>query len=344
MKARAWLLVVGLSVGSASAQPVRPPVPAKAPAAPPQTEPAKPWSANVSPSEQEIALSIYRAGNAEFEESRYAQALAKYREAIPHWDHPAIRFNMVVCLINLDQPLEAYEDLELALKYGSDPLGADVHAQGLTYRKLLLGQLAKLEVVSREPGAEVSLDGARLFTGAGNVTRLVRPGNHQIVVTKPGFLTETIPLVLVPGKVTVAPVRMVPLKEATKLTRRWASWKPWALVGVGTAVAIIGVPFELQASSNYQAYDKEFGTTCPTGCGGDGQPTVPASLTSLERTARAENIAAISLFTVGGATIVAGIAGVILNQPRAVARHERDLRVVPVVGPGTASVVLRGRF
>ena len=54
----------------------------------------KPWAAGVSEAEQKTALVIYKQGNVEFEESRYAQALAKYREALRHWDHPAIHFNM----------------------------------------------------------------------------------------------------------------------------------------------------------------------------------------------------------------------------------------------------------
>src|SRR5215813_4735696 len=85
----------------------------------------KPWAAGVPDKEQAAALAIYRDGNAEFEESRYAQALAKYREAIKHWDHPAIRFNMAVSRVNLDQPLDASEDLDAAIKYGAAPLGAE---------------------------------------------------------------------------------------------------------------------------------------------------------------------------------------------------------------------------
>ena len=106
----------------------------------------KPWAAGVSDAEQQKALAIYREGNAEFEESRYAQALTKYREALKHWDHPAIRFNMAVCLINLQQPLEAFEHLEAGMKYGAAPLGPELYAQGVTYKKLLDGQLTHLKV------------------------------------------------------------------------------------------------------------------------------------------------------------------------------------------------------
>src|SRR5262245_7450577 len=59
----------------------------------------KPWVVGISEAEQQVALAVFKEGNSEFEQARYAQALAKYRQAIKHWDHPAIRFNMVVCLV-----------------------------------------------------------------------------------------------------------------------------------------------------------------------------------------------------------------------------------------------------
>ena len=178
-----------------------------------------PWAAGVTEDEQQIALTIYREGNAEFEEFRYAQALAKYRTALTHWDHPAIRFNRVVCLINLDQPLEAFDNVERALAYGEAPLKAEMFSQGQTYRKLLLAQLATLAVECTEPGAQVTLDGQPLFTAPGSITKLVTPGRHQIVASKPGFLTATVPLALDPGKLTAQSVRLTALADAVPAAR-----------------------------------------------------------------------------------------------------------------------------
>jgi hypothetical protein len=42
----------------------------------------------VPEAEQELARALHAEGNAEFAELRFAQALAKYREALRHWDHP----------------------------------------------------------------------------------------------------------------------------------------------------------------------------------------------------------------------------------------------------------------
>src|SRR5439155_9990662 len=133
--------------------------------------------------------------------------------AVKHWDHPAIRFNMAVALVNLDQPLEAYEDLEAAMKFGAAPLGNDAYAQGLTYKKLLDGQLTHLRVTCALDGAEVTLDGQPLLHGRGEATRLLLPGSHQVVAAKPGFLTETSALVLVPGKEVVHAVALSPIVD-----------------------------------------------------------------------------------------------------------------------------------
>jgi tetratricopeptide (TPR) repeat protein len=109
----------------------------------------RPWAAGVSDSEQAIARELYVAGNREFAELRFAQALAKYKEAIQHWDHPAIRYNMAVCLINLDQLVEARDNLERSLAYGAAPLEGDTYGHGLTSRKLLDAQLAHLKIAAR---------------------------------------------------------------------------------------------------------------------------------------------------------------------------------------------------
>ena len=298
----------------------------------------KPWAIGVSDTEQATALAIYQAANAEFEEARYAQALAKYRDAITHWDHPAIRFNMVVCLINLDQPLEAFADLELALKYGAQPFSADVFAQALTYQKLLLGQLAKLEVSSAEPGAEVTLDGAKLFVAPQKVTKLVRPGNHQIVATKPGFLTTTIPLVLVGGKVDTVDVRLVKL-EPTRIVRRWSPWKPWVIVGVGVALASTGGYLEWRAYKNNSNYGSQFATACPSGCGGPVQPPIPSSLASLHDRARLENMSAIALLIAGGTALATGSYGVVHESAPRDSALEKNIMLAPALGGVSLAVV-----
>ncbi len=286
---------------------------------------AKPWAAGVAEAEQAAALEIYRGGNAEFEESRYPQAVAKYRQALTHWDHPAIRFNMAVALINLDQPLEAHEHLEKAMEFGAAPLGTEGYAQAVTYKKLLDGQLAHLRVRCGVDGANVTLDGKPLLRCTGEATRLLVPGDHHLVATKPGFQAESTALVLVPGKEHVHDVKLVVV--GAKLVRRWRANRPWIVVGVGAGALLLGTVFELQSRSDYKSYDQLVLSRCPVGC-----PPGMGVSDSLDTKGRIENIVGISLLATGGVLVVAGVVGVYLNAPRPIGEH------TPVITP----VALRG--
>jgi hypothetical protein len=228
IKARAPAAAVAGS-GAARAQPTGAPAAGPAaPPAPPHTGPAdiaspsipagaapgpaghhedRPWAAGVSGHEQTAALALYVDGNREFVQARYAQALAKYHEAIRHWDHPAIRFNMAVCQINLGQPVDARDNLERSLAYGAAALGPEAYAQGQTYRKLLDPQLVRLTLDCPEPDEEVVLDGKLVFKGPGVVDRFELPGEHQLIATKPGFLPASRKIVLVAGQPATYEIR-----------------------------------------------------------------------------------------------------------------------------------------
>jgi len=295
----------------------------------------KPWAAGVAQADQDQALAMYREGNGEFEESRYPQALVKYREAIKHWDHPAIRFNMAVSLINLDQPLEAYDHLAAAMKYGAAPIGAEAFAQAQTYKKLLDGQLTHLRITCDMDGAEVTLDGQPILHGTGEATRLLLPGAHQVVASKQGFVTESSSLVLVPGKEQMHAVKLVKLEVKTHMERRWKASTPWIVVGSGAAGLAIGATLEVLAHGEYQTYNELLAAQCPAGCGPalpPGMQHVNASTTSHKTTGHIENVAGVTLLGVGGAVAIAGLVGVYLNQPHSVLEH------APVIVPTGSGV------
>lgn len=300
-----------------------------------QEQPApRPWAEGVSEEKQALALRAYEAGNAEFVESRFAQALVKYREAIAHWDHPAIRFNMAVCLINLEQPLEAREALERALAYGEAPLGPDVHQQALTYKRLLDGRLAHVTIRSDEAGADVTLDGVLLFRAPGSSALWLEPGEHQVVATQAGYLTYSETLSLGPGATVELDVRLVPFTSTTRTTRRWKPWKPYAVAGAGLLVAGAGGIAYALAARDYNRYDDEIRAACPRGCNAD-QTAALGDVHAIKNRADSERTAAVSLFVIGGALAVAGGVGLYLNQPRTEV-------ISPIVAPGMIGV--RGRF
>jgi hypothetical protein len=237
VKRIALVCLIALPLVAAAA----PKKPAPAPQPPPAaSEPERPWARGVAKEDQDRALALFKEGNQLFEESQHAEALAKYRAALAAWDHPAIRYNTAVALIHLNEPLDAFDNLERALVYGDQALGAETYAQALTYKKLLLGQLAELQVGCDEAGAEVMLDrGTRLFVGPGKASRRLVPGPHQLVARKAGFLTETRTVVLLPGKPLTERIVLQRIRTETKPLRKRA-WFWTVLVG-SVAVAATGV-------------------------------------------------------------------------------------------------------
>ncbi len=160
----------------------------------------RPWSVGVSPEEQARALQLYAEGDAEFVQLRCVQALAKYREAIEHWDHPAIRLDMAVCLTSLDRLVEARYALDRALAYGAAPLGAESYRWGLAYRELLDASLTKLTIVSEQKAIEIILDGRCLFAGSGTAVSYLLPGIYQVVAVSSGRVVGSETLVLSAGR------------------------------------------------------------------------------------------------------------------------------------------------
>ena len=110
------LVLMLASVARAEPAAVAPAGAGSATAADQRESPDRPWAKGVPEDAQKQALVLFEEGNKLFENSEHAAALAKYREALKVWDHPAIRYNAAVALINLDQPLAANENLELALR------------------------------------------------------------------------------------------------------------------------------------------------------------------------------------------------------------------------------------
>jgi hypothetical protein len=295
------------------------------------------WARGVSEAEQELARRLHAEGNAEFAESRFAQALAKYREAIRHWDHPAIRFNMAVCLINLDQLVDAKDNLERSLAYRAVPLGAENYAQALTYRKLLDAQLAHVAITCMEAGAVVTLDGKYLFTAPGTTEQFLLASEHQLAATKPGLRTVVVTFTGVAGR--VMPFELRPTPEVRP--PHWGYWKH--MLGGGGVVVGLGALTYIWASRSFDHYDDLIAANCkPQGCTAEKLRELP-EVEAAHTGARTRQTVALSLFGAGGAAIVAGLIGLIVDQPKV--RPEAG-RAVPAVTPqrGGATVSLGWAF
>ncbi|MGE5186895.1 MAG: hypothetical protein ACM31C_32815 [Acidobacteriota bacterium] len=303
-----------------------------------------PWAVGVTDAQKASAKALLDEGNARFVEHDYVAALDRYRKAIAVWDHPAIRFNVVRCLIQLDRPLDAYDELERTLKYGSKPLEEAVYAEALAYQKLLANEIGHIEVRCAQAGVHVSLDGQPLVACPGTQQRRLAPGAHQVVGTREGFLTQTIQVVVVGGKHEDVSVALQPLASVGKVVHRWSGWVPWLVVGGGVAVAGIGALIDYQASRDMTDYDRALVTAClDVGC--DASHPVPASVAAQKTRAEHESELGIGVMAAGAAALATGGVLLYLNRGRTLYPASEHLGRIDVSPrPGGAFVSASGRF
>lgn len=300
----------------------------------------QPWAVGVTDEQKARARQALDEGNALFLEKRYVEALARYEQAIAAWDHPAIRFNIVRCQIQLDRIVEAADSLKRALAYGAAPLDPAIYQEALSYEKLLANQIGELAITCAQPGVRVTLDGQPLASCPARVERRVKPGPHQIVGVKPGLLTSSVDVVVVGGTRRAIAVELAPPSATARIEHRWPTWIPWAVFGGGLAVIATGAIVDVNAASRLDSYERVVDQSCsPAAC-------TPAQIDELEgirRSAERQSRIGVGMMVAGGAIAAAGGVLLYLNRGRTVYARER---LVPAVAPGAggATLSLVGRW
>jgi tetratricopeptide (TPR) repeat protein len=273
-----------------------------------------PWVKGTTPEQREAAQALLAQGNSLLLERNYVAALDTYRKAIASWDHPAIRFNIVRCLIQLDRPVEAVDELEKALQYGPAALEEGVYTEALSYQKLLANQIGRVALSCAQPGVAVTLDGQPLATCPSTLVQRVKPGRHQIVGERAGLETRTMRVVVVGGTEETVSLTLNAIGANARIVHRYAIWMPWTVLGSGALVVGIGALVEAVASNDKSDYEAAIQRTCASGCGG----AELATIRNLESRARLEDRIALGIMGAGAATIVTGGILLFLNRGRTV--------------------------
>ncbi|MGI5860462.1 MAG: PEGA domain-containing protein [Myxococcales bacterium] len=314
----------------------------QAPAA--QAPAERPWARGVSPEDQKKALALFKEGNALLKESVFVQAAARYREALGHWDHPAIHYNLVLALLNLDQPLEVHHHLQKAMEYGPEPLDLEKFEQAKAYKLLVEKQLARVKIRCSVEGAQITMDGRPLFVAPGEYEGFVRPGPHSIVATKEGYLTNETSRALPAGETTTLDIELLTAADLTEYRRRWDAWKPWSVVAAGVVVAAVGGGLHYTGIDKIRQFDQGI-----QACGG----CVPsADLESTRTTGTRMQGIGIGGYAVGGAALATGAVLVYMNrlQPYQVAPGaeakpaEPAVSIAPLLGGETNGMSATFRF
>ena len=303
---------------------------------------ARPWATGVSETDQARALELLARGNVLFDQDAYMPALEVYRQALAIWDHPAIHYNIAVADIDLARTIDAYQELESALKF-PEALEPANREQALAYERLLHAQIVQLSIDCVDPGTKITLDGADLAVPCpGSLKQqLITPGRHHLIAAKPGYLTQTIELVPSGGETPHERIDLMTIEEATVIHRRWKRWKPWTVVGASAAIGVAGLIVELQSAATFRSFDKAVATLCPD------QPcaTLPSIVSGAYTEARLENHVAIGLFATAGATLVTGAILVWLDRAVSERLGYEHLPIPTAsVGHGESTLGLRMSF
>ncbi len=294
------------------------------------------WAVGVTDEQKARAKVALDEGNVLLLNKQYADALAKYQTAIAEWDHPAIRFNIVRCLIQLDRLVEASDNLKLALAYGAAPLDEAIYNEALGYEKLLATQIGELVVACDQRDVKLTLDGQLLAHCPSSTSRRVVPGTHQVVAIKHGFLTRIVDVVVFGGKKQTVSVTLDPLGKNVQVVHRWSAWVPWTVFATGFGIAGAGLLLELDATSDMDNYDRILGEQCKVIPCTDSQL---APYDALRSSAELQSRIAAGLMIAGATTVVVGGVMLYLNRGRAV-----RLDAAPSASRSGATLWIRGQF
>lgn len=308
----------------------------------------RPWAVGVKKSEQEAALKLFHDGNVQLNDGLFAKASDAYKQALTHWDHPAIHYNLALAEMNLDQPIESQENFQLAVKFGDAPLQSkDKFDHAKDYILLLDKQIGEVEVTCQKAGTKVSVDGKEVFTAPGTWKGKVRAGKHTIVGTLEGHPTRVDAPYISPGAPFRIELKLYTTAELTRYRRKWdATWMPYAVMGGGVLVGLVGGGMELLASRDFKKYDDQV-TACNQMTVGNKGCMKSADLQAIKDSGETKKKVGYVLYGVGAAAVITGAVLWIINRPESYEVRPEDLNAVsvtPVVTPEFAGASLTGRF
>lgn len=285
----------------------------------------------------------------EHKQLKYKRAAELYREAARLWPRPELFRQAGIAYAQAAELWPAYEYLEHALRCGREVLDEDKYKDAMAVMKRLRPWFAELEVQCRQPGLAVSLDGESWFTcpndGTGGKHRVVLVGQHEVVARDAGYIDMRVPVLVSAGERGVVEARLVPNEQATIATRRWASWKPWAVVAGAAGLAAVGGGLYWSAEQRLNDYVGRLENECPPrDC---ARSDAEALTLAYHDRAIVENRVALGLFAVSGAALITGLTLVYMNrlQPRLNPKAGRgEVHLVPAIGRDGAGASVRWTF
>ncbi|HVV86053.1 MAG TPA: hypothetical protein VHE35_23500 [Kofleriaceae bacterium] len=137
-------------------------------------------TAPATPAQQATALALFAQGNDALRQGAFTRAADLYRQALTYWDHPGIHYNLTLALINLDEPLEMYQHLQVVIHADPARLGPGAQQRAQNLLRMAQRQIASVEADLTEPGTQLFVDGVPVAAGATTWKSYVIDGEHLV--------------------------------------------------------------------------------------------------------------------------------------------------------------------
>ncbi|MDC0712660.1 hypothetical protein POL68_29625 [Stigmatella sp. ncwal1] len=300
------------------------------------------WAQNVTPAQQKVASDLLEQGNSLLKDSVFVEAEKKYVEALKHWKHPAIYYNLALALLNLDRPSEVYEYMVASTKYGEAPLGEERFKHARKYIERIEKESAWVNITcASDTTATLKRDGELTPINCAQFEQMLRPGSYTISSFDNG---EPVP----DTTLTLAAGERANYRLEIGSGRRWSAWKPWAVVGAGVALAVGGRLVHTKARDEYKAFDDEVSRCFTAKDNGNRSCEVSSELGSMRRRADTLQRVAVGTFVVGGAALITGGLMLYVNraypQTSLILLQDKKLSVAPVVKRGENGILASLQF
>lgn len=306
------------------------------PDSPAPAQASLPWHQGVSPEDKQRARELFARAADLKAQFLLADAVKTYEEALGLWEHPEIRFELATVLMKIGRYLETYAGLQRALEWGPDALNEKDRAEARTMEQTLLREhLTMVELSCQQPGVEVTLEGKRLFVGPGTWRGPILPGERVFSARRAGFYPVVRRESLQPGQRVAATME---LSEDHILEKhRWQrTWVPWAVVGAGAALGVVGAGLQWQSGRDLDDWHDALDIQC-----GETDAFCEATDSSQLDSARWKNRVAIGALVAGSAAVITGLSLAFINRARPFRTEERDrtrFEVVPIASPDAAGI------
>jgi tetratricopeptide (TPR) repeat protein len=217
----------------------------------------------------------YTRGLSLYGDGEFLLALVEFERAYQLSNNYKVLYNIGQVRIQLGRYAKAKEALEDYLKAGGTNLSPERSQAVNKDLATLAERTASLNIVTREVGADISLDGKVIGTSPLTAPLIVDAGEHNLVVHKSGFYDSAQSVTLAGHDQLELTVELKPIPVAAQTksgdartaqpppakTSRTPMWVSWAATGTLAATAGVVGYFGVSKANELESMRTEYGAT-----------------------------------------------------------------------------------